>query len=171
MAMLMQVRSFIVTINPVKIRISRGMIKLVNHFSYQKSVVTLILAGREVRAIEISAHLKWLEWLVGKVQVANGRFENDDYTYGVIHSLWVHLFFRRLGMGKMLMLEIMREAKAQGKREIFLACEERNRGALKFYSRLGFQNMDKSELAGLYDNEIALYWPQNVVGLFLVLDK
>lgn len=169
--MLLHVRSFIVTINPVKIRVSKGMIKLFSHFCYQKSVVTLILAGREVKAIEISAHLKWLKWLVGKVQIANGRFENDECMYGVIHSLWVHLFFRRLGMGKMLMLEIMREANAQGKREIFLACEERNRGALKFYSRLGFLPMEKSILAGLYDNELALYWPQSVVGLYLVLDK
>ncbi len=169
--MLLLVRSFIVTINPIRSRYPKGLIKLITQFTYQKSIVTLILAGREVGAIEIAAQLRWLKGVVGKVQIANGRFETDMCRYGVIHSLWVHLFFRRLGMGKMLMLEIMREAKYQGKREVFLACEERNRGALKFYARLGFQTMDKSTLAGLYDNEIALYWPQNVIGLFLVLDK
>lgn len=171
MAKLLYVRSFVGAIKPIKIRYHKRVVKLLPEFSYQRSVVTLVLAGREVRAIEISAHLKWLKTEVGKVQISNGRYEEMNCKYGVIHSLGVHLLLRRLGLGKMLMMEIIREAKKQGKMEIFLACESRNKGALKFYSKLGFRAMENSELIGLFDNEIALYWPQRVVGLYLRLDK
>ena len=60
-----------------------------------------------------------------------------------IMSIAIDLKWRRKGIGKSLMLEIMDKVKKLGVREIHLEVKESNNSAIELYEKLGFKQINK----------------------------
>lgn len=76
---------------------------------------------------------------------ANGVDMEVDYRkskYFEIVNIGVHPATRGLGIGKALLDEITKWAKEKGFEKIYLNCYAKNTGALDFYKKNGFEEID-----------------------------
>jgi ribosomal protein S18 acetylase RimI-like enzyme len=146
------------------------MVKSMCDVSLQVTETEKKIAGRWERGWLVSAYFgKWRK-SIGSVWVTNGRFENEDFTYGVVYSLWVNASMRRLGIGELLMHEAVHLAVQAGKQELFLVCRPNNKGAVKFYNNIGFKPYSDSAKAVFYENELSIYWPRLVLGFYYPIE-
>jgi ribosomal protein S18 acetylase RimI-like enzyme len=67
----------------------------------------------------------------------------------LIRDLWVDPGYRRLGLARHLLTEVIRTGRAAGARRIALQTEADNLPALALYEELGFQGITGLELLGL----------------------
>lgn len=71
--------------------------------------------------------------------LAWGRIEQDDLAVANLYQMWVAPEHRRLGLGQMLVREIIAWATARGAACLDLAVTYRDSPAMRLYTRLGFQ--------------------------------
>jgi ribosomal protein S18 acetylase RimI-like enzyme len=65
-----------------------------------------------------------------------GKLNNDEYY---ISNIAVYSNYRRMSIGKKLMVEIEYKAKMAGAKKIVLDVEKDNIGAITFYKKLGYE--------------------------------
>lgn len=69
---------------------------------------------------------------------------------GHVCSIAVHPEYRRMGIGKLLMLKTIEEFKRLGAQIIVLECRVSNVGAIEFYKKLGFKM--ETTIKGYYED-------------------
>ena len=79
----------------------------------------------------------------------------NDAPRPYLSDLAVHKNFRRRGVAKALIRKCEEESKAWNKNELFLRVEQKNDGALKMYSDLGYVSLDHPYF-GVKDTTILL---------------
>lgn len=67
----------------------------------------------------------------------------------LIRDLWVDPEYRRLGLARQLLTEVIRTGRASGARRIALQTEADNLPALSLYEEFGFERITGLELLGL----------------------
>jgi ribosomal protein S18 acetylase RimI-like enzyme len=87
------------------------------------------------------------------VGVAGAYLDSSDATSAQLVSMWTSPEARRRGVGRLLVEEILRWARARGARVIRLMVTSNNDTAEEFYRRLGFEPTGRSEP---YPNDPAL---------------
>ena len=65
----------------------------------------------------------------------------DAYRYSVEHSIYVNHRARGLGVGKLIMAELIRLAKEQGYHTMIAGVDGSNRGSYEFHRKFGFQEI------------------------------
>ncbi|WP_457679178.1 ribosomal protein S18-alanine N-acetyltransferase [Thermovibrio sp.] len=60
-----------------------------------------------------------------------------------VHRIGVKKEFRRKGIGRELLKNLVKKAKSEGAEEVFLEVDERNEGALELYLSFGFKVVSK----------------------------
>jgi len=70
------------------------------------------------------------------------------YKYSVEHSIYIHADQIGKGLGKILMLELISAAKAQGVHTIIGAIDIDNKGSIALHEKLGFTHSGTMKQAG-----------------------
>jgi ribosomal protein S18 acetylase RimI-like enzyme len=70
--------------------------------------------------------------------IAGCLLQDDDPTGAQLISMWVAPTHRRLGVGRLLVEEVIRWARSRGALRLQLMVTGRNESAIRFYERLGF---------------------------------
>lgn len=70
--------------------------------------------------------------------IASCLFHEDDPAAAQLISMWVAPSHRQLGVGRLLVEEVIRWARSRGALRLQLTVTGRNESAIRFYKRLGF---------------------------------
>ena len=70
--------------------------------------------------------------------IAGCLLHDDDPTGAQLISMWVAPTHRQLGVGRLLVEEVIRWARSRGALRLQLTVTARNDSAIRFYQRLGF---------------------------------
>lgn len=92
--------------------------------------------------------------LLIKFHATVGKVNNGEYY---ISNIALYPKFRKLGIGKRLMLEAEREAKMAYAEKIILDVEKDNIGAITFYKNLGYKIIKKFSIPLQKDNILHFY--------------
>ena len=85
--------------------------------------------------------------------IAGTHLDRDDATRAHLISMWTAPEYRRHGVGRLLVDEIIRWAGLRGARALHLMVTAHNDPARRFYERLGFAVTGRTEP---YPNDPAL---------------
>ncbi|WP_440409737.1 N-acetyltransferase family protein [Neorhizobium petrolearium] len=72
----------------------------------------------------------------------------DGYRHTVEHSVYVHHDFRGLGIGRLLMLELIARAASNGVHVMIAAIESENAASIRLHEKLGFRIAGKFSEVG-----------------------
>ncbi|MBP1843845.1 phosphinothricin acetyltransferase [Rhizobium petrolearium] len=72
----------------------------------------------------------------------------DGYRHTVEHSVYVHRDFRGLGIGRLLMLELIARAASNGVHVMIAAIESENAASIRLHEKLGFRIAGKFSEVG-----------------------
>ncbi|MCC2608982.1 GNAT family N-acetyltransferase [Neorhizobium petrolearium] len=72
----------------------------------------------------------------------------DGYRHTVEHSVYVHRDFRGLGIGRLLMLELIARAASNGVHVMIAAIESENAASIRLHKKLGFRVAGKFSEVG-----------------------
>ncbi len=99
---------------------------------------------------------KQKDTIIGFVDVdARPGTKESDAPRPYLSDLAVHPSYRRRGVAQTLIKECQNEVKIWGKEELFLRVEQKNNGALKMYSDLGYVALEHPYF-GVKDTTILL---------------
>ena len=71
-----------------------------------------------------------------------GAFRNKiGYRYTVEHSVYIHQDFHQRGIGRALLEELIRLAKAQGLHIMIAGIDTENQGSVAFHEKMGFEKV------------------------------
>ena len=62
----------------------------------------------------------------------------DGYRYSIEHSMYVHNDSRGLGIGKLIMSELIKRATTEGYHTMIAGIDASNNGSYEFHKKLGF---------------------------------
>jgi ribosomal protein S18 acetylase RimI-like enzyme len=85
--------------------------------------------------------------------IASGMLDQADATHAHLLSMWVAPTHRRQGVGRTLVEAVVTWARAQNAQTLHLLVTSNNDTAIKFYQRLGFALIGRTET---YANDPAL---------------
>ncbi|HWX55709.1 MAG TPA: GNAT family N-acetyltransferase [Verrucomicrobiae bacterium] len=85
--------------------------------------------------------------------IAGAFLDKDDATRTLLVSMWTAPTHRQLGVGRLLVNEIVRWAHLRQARTVLLMVTSNNEPAITFYQRLGFKPTGRTEP---YPNDPAL---------------
>jgi phosphinothricin acetyltransferase len=92
----------------------------------------------------------------------------DAYQYSVEHSIYTHHTCRGMGIGKLIMSELIRLATEQGYHTMIAGVDASNKGSFEFHKKFGFQEIGTFKEVGYkFDQWLDLIFMQ----LFLKKDR
>ncbi|MBO0321675.1 N-acetyltransferase [Muricauda sp. CAU 1633] len=65
----------------------------------------------------------------------------DAYQFSVEHSIYTHHNYRGMGIGKHIMIELIRLATKQGFHTMIAGVDASNKGSFEFHKKFGFQEI------------------------------
>lgn len=65
----------------------------------------------------------------------------DGYQYSVEHSIYVHKDYRSLGVGKLLMADLIALARKEGYHTMIAGVDASNEGSCEFHKKFGFEEI------------------------------
>jgi phosphinothricin acetyltransferase len=90
----------------------------------------------------------------------------DAYRFSVEHSIYTHHNFRGMGIGKLIMTELIKLAIEQGFHTMIAGVDASNKGSYGFHKKFGFQEIGTFKEVGYkFDRWLDLVFMQ------LFLDK
>lgn len=90
----------------------------------------------------------------------------DAYRFSVEHSIYTHHNFRGMGIGKLIMTELIKLAIEQGFHTMIAGVDASNKGSYEFHKKFGFQEIGTFKEVGYkFDQWLDLIFMQ------LFLDK
>jgi N-acetylglutamate synthase-like GNAT family acetyltransferase len=121
------------------------------NFKVQSAHKAINISGQKRNGIQINTF--FLRKKVGWVYLTGGRYYSPENSpYGILYSLVVAVVFRRLGIGKLLIEQCVKQSKEKGLKELIVLVNKSNKGAIKFYKEIGFVDAEK----GLYFDKYKL---------------
>jgi ribosomal protein S18 acetylase RimI-like enzyme len=107
---------------------------------------------------------------MGSVIVVPGDFEQKAYQYSIAYSLFVHPFYRELGVAIRLMIYAEELCSNKGFSELFLVVKPQNQEAISLYRKLGYYESASSAFNEFYQMEMKLY-KVHVLGFNKIIKK
>lgn len=77
--------------------------------------------------------------------IAGALLDDNDPTRVQLVSMWTAPTHRQLGIGRLLVDEVLNWARARSVRTMLLMVVENNDSAIRFYERLGFKKTGRTE--------------------------
>jgi len=77
--------------------------------------------------------------VIGYVQLVHAEKESGLPPGLWLFSLWVKVWYRRMGVGELLSLRVVQAARERGAAELYLMLFEDNLPAVRLYRKLGFK--------------------------------
>ena len=128
------------------------------------------IAGHKQPGIQINI-LFLKKKVAGWAWLTTGRYYSAERSpYGVIYSLAVATVFRRLGIGKLIIEQCIKQGKEKGLKELVVIVLKSNTAAIKFYHKLGFVDANQGLYKDKYMLEKKLYPNKNTIALVISIE-
>jgi phosphinothricin acetyltransferase len=89
----------------------------------------------------------------------------DGYRYSIEHSMYVHNDSRGLGIGKLIMSELIKRATTEGYHTMIAGVDASNNGSYEFHKKLGFIEIGTfKEIGYKFNKWLDLIFMQLILG-------
>ncbi len=92
---------------------------------------------------------------VGSIHFQSGYWEEDNFDYCVLRSLWVHPLIKGRGIGTRLVKQCIVNAQMSGFKTIILTCSPTNSIAISVYEKSGFLHLSDLSKFEAFQNELS----------------